>query len=64
MNAYLLLYRSTPRSTTGVSPAELLFKRKLRTKLPEFKVLYFDDDLQSVRDRDSENKQRKSGMWT
>ena len=57
MNIYLLMYRSTPHSTTGVSPAELLFKRKLSTKLPEFEVSYFDDDLQSVRDRDSEIKQ-------
>jgi len=29
------MYRSTPYSVTGVTPAELLFKRKLRTKLPE-----------------------------
>ena len=29
------MYRSTPHSTTGVSPAELLFNRKLRTKLPQ-----------------------------
>ena len=35
LNAYLLMYRSTPHSTTGVSPAELLFNRKIRTKLPE-----------------------------
>ena len=28
---FLLNYRSTPHSTTGVSPAELMFGRKLRT---------------------------------
>ena len=33
---YLIAYRSTPRTTTGVSPAEPLFGRKTRTKLPEF----------------------------
>ena len=29
------MYRSTLHSTTGVSPAELLFGRKLKSKLPE-----------------------------
>ena len=32
---YLAAYRSLPHPTTGVSPAELLFGRKIRTKLPE-----------------------------
>ena len=34
---YLVAYRSTPHTTTGVSPAELLFGRNMRTKLPELK---------------------------
>ena len=59
MNAYLLMYRFTPHSTTSFSPAELLFKRKLRTKLSEFEVSYFDGS-QSVRDRNSENIKRKA----
>ncbi len=32
---FLRNYRATPHSTTGVSPAELLFGRKLGVKLPE-----------------------------
>ena len=33
LDNFLLKYRSTPHATTGVSPAELLFKRRLRTRL-------------------------------
>lgn len=58
LNKFLLAYRSTHHSTTGRSPAELLFGRQLKTKLPEFvpeeerEILY-----QDVRDLDSERKQ-------
>ena len=37
MLKFLLAYRSTPHSMTGVSPAELLFRRKTQTKLPELR---------------------------
>ena len=30
---FLFRYRTTPHSTTGVTPAELMGKRRLRTKL-------------------------------
>ena len=50
---YLIAYRSTPHTTTGVSPAELLFGRKIRIKLPEFRK---DNVASEVRDRDSEMK--------
>ena len=33
LSRFLLKYRTTPHTTTGVSPEELLMKRKLRTKL-------------------------------
>ena len=32
---FLLNYRATPHSTTGYPPAELLFNRSIRTKLPQ-----------------------------
>ncbi|XP_014677981.1 PREDICTED: uncharacterized protein K02A2.6-like [Priapulus caudatus] len=32
LNKFLTAYRSTPHTSTGVSPAELLFGRKIRTK--------------------------------
>ena len=34
---FLLNYRSTPHCTTGYSPAELLFNRKINNKLPQTK---------------------------
>ena len=37
--SFLLMYGSTSHSTTGVRPAELLFNRKLRTKLPQLKCI-------------------------
>ena len=34
---FLFAYRNTPRSTTGNSPAELLFGRKLNTRIDQLK---------------------------
>ena len=34
LNGFLLQYRTTPHSTTGVPPAELLFNRTVKGKLP------------------------------
>ena len=47
---YLVACWSTPHTTTGVSPAELLFGRKMRTKLPELREEVIATE---VRDRDS-----------
>ena len=58
LNKFLLAYRSTPHSTTSISPAELLFRRPLRTKLPQV-----TDDTPlldfSVRDRVNERQQKQ-----
>ena len=35
VQTYLVAYRNTPHPSTGVCPSELLFRQKLRTKLPE-----------------------------
>ena len=55
LQKYLIMYRSTPHSTTGVTPAELLFNRPFRTKLPQLNDISVDDV--AVRDRDSELKE-------
>ena len=47
---YLVAYRSTPHTTTGVSPAELLFGRKMRAKWPELREEVIGSE---GRDRDS-----------
>ncbi|KAK3083972.1 hypothetical protein FSP39_006106 [Pinctada imbricata] len=35
LHQFLRNYRATPHSTTGISPAEILFSRTIKTKLPE-----------------------------
>ena len=56
LSSFLIMYRTTPHSTTGVSPAELLFRRKLPTRIPWIKEFPVGD--QEVRDRDSEAKEK------
>jgi len=54
-------YQSTSHTTTGVSPMELFFKRKLATKPPECtdgRESQISVALQQVRDRDSEKKKQ------
>lgn len=52
---YLRNYRATPHTTTGKTPAELLFKRSIRVRLPEYSVPESDDQL---RERDAAQKAR------
>ncbi|XP_062590271.1 uncharacterized protein K02A2.6-like [Saccostrea cucullata] len=54
LQTYLLMYRSSPHTTTGVSPAELLFRRVIRTKLPDIHT-YRQTDYRDG-DRDAEKK--------
>ncbi|XP_048774395.2 uncharacterized protein K02A2.6-like [Ostrea edulis] len=50
---FLLAYRTTPHSTTGKSPAELLYNRKIHTKLPEMSKRI---DHQELRETDARQK--------
>lgn len=53
---YLLMYRASPHSTTLKSPAELMFNRKIRDKIP-----FIDEPTEldeSVRDKDKEMKEK------
>lgn len=59
LRMYLLMYNSTPHSTTGVAPSALMFGRVLRDKLPSMPS--FDPKLtEEVRDRDCERKVKGS----
>ena len=44
LHTFLMNYRATPHLTTGLSPAEMLFGRRLRTKLPQYPS-YVESDL-------------------
>jgi transposase InsO family protein len=56
--SYLAAYRASPHPSTGYSPAELLFGRKIRTKLPQLNTEMVDNEThdQDIRDRDAEKK--------
>ena len=57
LRKFLAAYRTTPHSTTGVSPARLLFGREIRSKIPELIHVHPEDS--EVRDRDAEMKQKQ-----
>ena len=59
LRRYVTIYRSIDHSTTGRSPAELLFNRKLRGKLPDISTPRSDLE---ARDTDAERK-GKSKMY-
>ena len=48
---FLLHYRATPHGTTGVSPAEMLFGRRLQTKLPQIHVQEETEEKKMIRER-------------
>lgn len=52
---FLMMYRSTPHLITGVAPAELLYGRTYRAKLPQLRESVVDSE---VRDRDAERKRK------
>nr|XP_058967969.1 uncharacterized protein K02A2.6-like [Pocillopora verrucosa] len=55
LNKFLLAYRTTPHSTTGMTPASLMFGRELKTKLPELRPNKSLLD-ESIRDQDWNHK--------
>ncbi|CAL9687298.1 unnamed protein product [Knipowitschia caucasica] len=54
LRKYVTVYRSIEHPITGKSPAELLFNRKMRGKLPD--ICEMKTSALDVRDRDAEQK--------
>ena len=55
---YLIMYSTTPHSTTGVSPSELMFRLKVRTRLPGIEDFSNWTENQELRDYDNELKEK------
>ena len=55
LQKFLLAYKTTPQTSTGVTPAFLMFGRELETKLPELRRTGNLLD-EGVRDRDWNHK--------
>ena len=53
LQKFLINFRNTPNRALGLSPSEVVFKRELKTKLPQFSVQPNDKYL---RERDRRNK--------
>ena len=59
LSRFLLQYRATPHLTTGRSPAEMLYNRKIRTKLPSFDISKETKDRSRIRQQHNDKKMRQ-----
>ncbi|XP_062539260.1 uncharacterized protein K02A2.6-like [Armigeres subalbatus] len=59
LRIFVLMYNSTPHSTTGVAPSSMLFGRKLKDKLPGL-MMKDEHILEEIRDRDHEKKMKEA----
>ena len=62
-----MAYRSTPHTTTGKSPAELIYGRNIGTKLPDIgemgEIDHCSVQQKQVKDHDAEQKQIASSAY-
>ena len=59
VHKYLMSYRAAPHKTTGKSPYELLFNRKMATKLPQLQIKINKDLDREVRSKHDEVKEKQ-----
>ncbi|CAB3992860.1 Transposon Tf2-9 poly, partial [Paramuricea clavata] len=55
---FFMMYRATPHISTGISPAELFFGRRIKTKLPHIRVDQPSPTLEAACEHDHNHKQR------
>ena len=60
LNKHLLMYNATPHPSTGFAPAELMFGRKIRTRLPNT-LPRKDSSVETARENDNKAKQIQKG---
>lgn len=60
LRSFLLMYNSTPHTTTGVAPSFLMFGRILRDKLPSISNQTATANEESVRDQDWSKKLKEA----
>ena len=67
--SFLLNYRATPHTTTAFPPSELLFNRKIRTKLPQVvmvsdkpKIMRFDKQMNKQNQNEVQCRQNQASQ--
>lgn len=56
LNEYLMMYYTTPHSTTGKTPTELLYGRTIRSKIPGVEDIETSIDRGEIQDQDATKK--------
>ena len=56
---FMLKYRATPHCTTDIAPSELLFNRKIQTKLPQIEIdTTVPDTHPNIEEMDKQTKEK------
>ena len=63
LHMFLMNYRATPHLTTGRSPAEMLFGRRLRTKLPQYPSYVESEKNANARLRHDQGKLKQKDLF-
>lgn len=62
LEEYVTDYNSWPHAATGIAPADLMFGRPIRHKLPNFATEEPDEGDEEMRDKDQEIKSRRNDI--
>ena len=60
---FLLAYCTTPHSVTNISPAQPLFKRNIKDKLPIMPCANNSELVNKLKIRDQEQKEKRESIW-